>query len=46
VQKRKDKRREEVSKQKRKEGRGQGITSRDRAFGGRACRLAVLFCSH
>ena len=42
---RKYKRREEGSKQKRKEGRGQGRTSRDRAFGGRACRLALLLCS-
>ena len=38
----KDKTREEDSDHKRKEGRGQGRTSMERAFGVRACRVAVL----
>ena len=46
MKRRKDKKREESSDQKRKEGRGEGTTSGIRAFGVRACRLAVLFCSH
>jgi hypothetical protein len=46
VKGRNDKRRKEGSEQKKIEGRGQGRTSWERAFGGRACRLAVLVCSH
>ncbi len=42
----KDRTREEGSEQKMTEGRGQGRTSRETAFGVRACRLAVLFCSY
>ncbi len=41
-----DKTREEGSEHKRKEGKGQGKTSRKRALRLRACRLAVLFWWH
>jgi hypothetical protein len=43
---REDKKGEKGSKQKREDSRGQGSTSRERAFEGRAFRLAVLVCAH
>ncbi len=44
VKRREDKRSEEGCEQQRKEGKGLGITLRERAVGGRARRLAVLLC--
>ena len=40
------KRGQQEREQKRYEGRGEGGTSSDRAFGGRASRLAVFLCAH